>query len=222
VTYTANNYFNAGQTITVAGLATAFNLSGVTIESATPTEFRVLNSATGTTITKATVTAAVSTGTGTFTYTANNSFTNGQAITVRGMSNSSANVSGTVSGATSTSFTFTGQSNSVFNITGQTGSAGANGSGSIPAGYTYLGGTANPVQWAPAAGGMPSRSVIDIAHPYGDQEVTFMGTSVSLTGSAGTTAGAYSYVNVAEGLIFTNSTNAYYDVTVWVYGYNNV
>jgi hypothetical protein len=49
VTYTAANAFSVGQSVTVSGLSTsAFNLSGVTIATASSTQFTVANSATGT------------------------------------------------------------------------------------------------------------------------------------------------------------------------------
>jgi phage tail sheath protein FI len=60
VTYTAVNTFTAGQTVTITGLSTsAFNLSGVTIATATGTNFTVTNAATGTAVTGATATATV-------------------------------------------------------------------------------------------------------------------------------------------------------------------
>ena len=60
VTYTAVNTFTAGQTVTITGLSTAaFNLSAVTIATATGTNFTVTNAATGTAVTGATATATV-------------------------------------------------------------------------------------------------------------------------------------------------------------------
>lgn len=224
VTYTGNNFFQAGKTVTITGLTpTALNLSSVTIASATSTEFTVTNTAVGTTVPTATVTAAAVSGS-TITYTANNSFTNGQAVTVRGLSNVEANVSGTVSGATSTSFTFTGQSAATQTVTGQSGIAGANGTASIPAAYTasYTGysGTADGSRWTPnGSSSMSFRNVFDIAHPFDSEETTYSGTS---GGSAAVFGGIYAYTTQAEGLVFINATNAYFDVTVWVYGYNNV
>lgn len=58
VTYTANNSFSAGQSVTINGLSTAaFNLQNVTIASATGTQFTVNSSATGAAVTGATATA---------------------------------------------------------------------------------------------------------------------------------------------------------------------
>lgn len=60
VTYTADNTFTAGQTVTITGLSTtAFNLTGVTIASATATQFTVTNAATGTAVTGASADATV-------------------------------------------------------------------------------------------------------------------------------------------------------------------
>ena len=60
VTYTAANTFTAGQTVTITGLSTsAFNLSAVTIATATSSAFTVTNAATGTAVTGATATATV-------------------------------------------------------------------------------------------------------------------------------------------------------------------
>ena len=60
VTYTAANTFASGQTVTITGLSTsAFNLTGVTIASASSTQFTVTNAATGTAVTGATATATV-------------------------------------------------------------------------------------------------------------------------------------------------------------------
>lgn len=60
VTYTAANSFASGQTVTITGLSTAaFNLTGVTIASASSTQFTVTNAATGTAVTGATATASV-------------------------------------------------------------------------------------------------------------------------------------------------------------------
>jgi hypothetical protein len=61
VTYTANNSFAAGETVTIIGLTTtAFNLSAVTIATATATQFTVTNAATGTAVTGASGTATLS------------------------------------------------------------------------------------------------------------------------------------------------------------------
>ena len=60
VTYTAANNFSVGSTVTITGLSTAaFNLTSVTIASATSTQFTVVNAATGTAVTGATATATV-------------------------------------------------------------------------------------------------------------------------------------------------------------------
>lgn len=60
VTYTAGNRFSAGQVVSITGLSTtAFNLSNVTIASATTTQFTVTNAATGTAVTNATGVAVV-------------------------------------------------------------------------------------------------------------------------------------------------------------------
>jgi hypothetical protein len=67
---------------------------------------------------------------------------------------------------------------------------------------------------------MSFRNVFDIAHPFDSEETTYSGTSGG--GYATVFAGIYAYTTQAEGLVFINSTNAYFDVTVWVYGYNNV
>ena len=77
VTYTASNTFAAGQTVTITGLSTsAFNLTGVTIASATSTQFTVTNAATGTAVTGATATATVTiTATPVFTLNAINAGT---------------------------------------------------------------------------------------------------------------------------------------------------
>ena len=77
VTYTAANTFASGQTVTITGLSTAtFNLSAVTIASATSTQFTVTNAATGTAVTGATATATVTiTATPVFTLNAINAGT---------------------------------------------------------------------------------------------------------------------------------------------------
>lgn len=86
VTYTANNTFSAGQTVTITGLSTsAFNLSSVTIASATSTQFTVTNAATGTAVTGASATATVTlTPSNVFTLTAINpgSWGNNYAVQV--------------------------------------------------------------------------------------------------------------------------------------------
>jgi hypothetical protein len=63
VTYTANNSFNAGQTVTITGLSTgAFNLTSVIIGTVSTTQFTVTNAATGSAVTGATATASVVVG----------------------------------------------------------------------------------------------------------------------------------------------------------------
>lgn len=58
VTYTANNSFTAGQSVSISGLSTAaFNLQNVTIASATTSQFTVNSNATGAAVTGATATA---------------------------------------------------------------------------------------------------------------------------------------------------------------------
>lgn len=60
VTYTASNRFSAGQIVSITGLTTAaFNLTNVTIASATTSQFTVTNAATGTAVTNATGAAVV-------------------------------------------------------------------------------------------------------------------------------------------------------------------
>jgi phage tail sheath protein FI len=62
VTYTANNTFTAGQTVSITGLSTsAFNLTNVVIATRSATQFTVTNAATGTAVTGATATATVTT-----------------------------------------------------------------------------------------------------------------------------------------------------------------
>lgn len=60
VTYTANNAFAVGQTVTITGLSTAaFNLQGVAIATASPTQFTVNNAASGTAVTGASGSATI-------------------------------------------------------------------------------------------------------------------------------------------------------------------
>lgn len=55
VTYTGNNYFTAGDTVSIYGLSTsAFNLTNVTVASASSTQFTVTNAATGTAVSSST------------------------------------------------------------------------------------------------------------------------------------------------------------------------
>jgi len=55
VTYTANNYFIAGDRVSVYGLSTsAFNLTNVIVASASTTQFTVTNAATGTAVSSST------------------------------------------------------------------------------------------------------------------------------------------------------------------------
>lgn len=63
VTYTANNSFQAGQTVTITGLSTsAFNLTSVLIATVSSSQFTVTNAATGSAVTGATATAKVVVG----------------------------------------------------------------------------------------------------------------------------------------------------------------
>ena len=107
VTYTATNTFVAGQTVSITGLSTAaFNLTSVVIATATGTNFTVTNAATGTAVTGASGTAtAVS---NTITYTAVNTFTAGQTVSITGLSTAGFNLtSATIATATGTGFTIT-------------------------------------------------------------------------------------------------------------------
>lgn len=55
ITYTGNNYYSAGDIVSIYGLSTsAFNLSNVTVASATSSQFTVTNAATGTAVTGST------------------------------------------------------------------------------------------------------------------------------------------------------------------------
>lgn len=61
VTYTANNSFTPGQTVSISGLSTnAFNLQNVLINTATSSQFTVLSNATGTAVTGASAVATIS------------------------------------------------------------------------------------------------------------------------------------------------------------------
>jgi len=60
VTYTANNNFTPGQSVSITGLSTnAFNLQNVTVATANTTQFTVTSSATGTAVTGATGSAVI-------------------------------------------------------------------------------------------------------------------------------------------------------------------
>jgi len=60
VTYTANNNFTPGQSVSITGLSTnAFNLQNVTVATANTTQFTVASSATGTAVTGATGSAVI-------------------------------------------------------------------------------------------------------------------------------------------------------------------
>jgi FtsZ-binding cell division protein ZapB len=60
VTYTANNNFSAGQSVSITGLSTtAFNLQNVNIASANTTQFTVTSSATGAAVTGASGSAVI-------------------------------------------------------------------------------------------------------------------------------------------------------------------
>jgi hypothetical protein len=112
VTYgTTNNQFSAGDTVTIAGLSTAFNLTGVTIASAGPTGFTVAtNTLSGQSLNKtSTVSAAISTGTVvTYTVPSGHSVSNGSVISITGTSSAFNLSSRTVTGTTPTSFTVSG------------------------------------------------------------------------------------------------------------------
>lgn len=115
VTYTANNDFSAGQSVSITGLEIAsgdsLDLSDVTVESASPTQFTVASSVVGTALVPtASVTAASGDGT-TVTYTADNAFSPGQRVSIAGLgvaSGASLDLSDvTVATATPTQFTVT-------------------------------------------------------------------------------------------------------------------
>ena len=120
VTYTVANNFTAGQTVSIYGLSTAaFNLSNVTIATASATGFTVTNAATGTAVSSAATapvvltgaTAAIS-GTTTYTYTVANSLVAGQIVNISGFApdkNANYNlVNAVVATASGTGFTVTG------------------------------------------------------------------------------------------------------------------
>ena len=136
VTYTSANAFVAGQRVTITGLTNAlFNLTGVVIATANATTFTVSNTSipNGTTAlsaqtgkatvtqTFATVTAASANGT-TITYTATNTFTAGNIVTVTGLgiaSGSSLNIVNlTIASASGSQFTVTAPVTGVASGTG--------------------------------------------------------------------------------------------------------
>jgi phage tail sheath protein FI len=122
VTYTATNTFEAGQVVSISGLSTtAFNLSAVTIATATSSTFTVTNAATGTAVTGASATAtAVSAK---ITYTASNSFTVGQTVSITGLSTSAFNITNaTVVTRSATQFTITSAATGTA-VTGATATA---------------------------------------------------------------------------------------------------
>lgn len=136
VTYTAQNSFSAGQSVSVTGLGIAsgdsLDLYDATIASATPTSFTVSSSVVGTALVPtATVTAAVGNGT-TVTYTAENSFSPGQRVSISGLgvaSGASLDLTdATVATATPTQFTVT---NSTVGTSSGTGQATAPGVASL-------------------------------------------------------------------------------------------
>lgn len=107
ITYTATNSFEAGQSVSISGLSTtAFNLSAVTIATANATTFTVTNAATGTAVTGASATAtAVSAK---ITYTASNSFTVGQTVSITGLSTAAFNLTNaTIATRSASQFTVT-------------------------------------------------------------------------------------------------------------------
>jgi hypothetical protein len=117
VTYTVPNNFTAGQVVSIFGLSTAaFNLSKVTIATASATGFTVTNAATGTAVSGASATqvavygaTAAITGTTTYTYTVANSFVAGQIVSISGFASANYNlVNATIATASSTNFTVTG------------------------------------------------------------------------------------------------------------------
>ena len=122
VTYTATNTFEAGQSVSISGLSTtAFNLSAVTIATATSSTFTVTNAATGTAVTGASATAtAVSAK---ITYTSSNSFTVGQTVSITGLSTSAFNLTGaTIATRSATQFTVTSAATGTA-VTGATATA---------------------------------------------------------------------------------------------------
>lgn len=139
VTYTANNSFIVGQTISITNLTTSsgdsLNLKNVVIASVSSTNFTVTNTTVGTAsgtqagyveyLSSATVTAASGNGT-TVTYTAVNNFVVGQEVSITGLrvgTGSSLNLSNVlVASATSSNFTVTNSTVGVAD-TGQDGVA---------------------------------------------------------------------------------------------------
>lgn len=120
VTYTVANNFTAGQVVSIYGLSTvAFNLSNVTIATASATGFTVTNAATGTAVSGAATTPVVLTGataaisgTTTYTYTVANSLVAGQIVNISGFAldkNANYNLTNAVvATASGTQFTVTG------------------------------------------------------------------------------------------------------------------
>jgi hypothetical protein len=91
VTYTAantsgaGNAFSVGDYVSITGLSTsAFNLTQVAIATRSDTGFTVTNAATGTAVTGASATATIQLPT--VTYTAANTFSAGQIVTITGVS----------------------------------------------------------------------------------------------------------------------------------------
>jgi len=97
ITYTANNSFVSGQTVTITGLSTsAFNLTNATIASASSTQFTVTSAATGTGVTGASATALVGSA---------NTFTVGQTVSVSSV-DTTFNGTFVVTAATTYSFSY--------------------------------------------------------------------------------------------------------------------
>ena len=115
ITYTANNTFSVGDLITVSGLTTttgaSLNITGMTVATASPTQFTVLNGTVGIATSRtATVTAAsnaIVNGSNIVTYTANNTFVAGETVSISNITGTTAfnltNVK--INTATATQFT---------------------------------------------------------------------------------------------------------------------
>lgn len=149
VTYTATNTFVPGQTVSITGLSTAaFNLTSVVIATANGTQFTVTNAATGIAVTGATATAtAVS---NTITYTANNSFTAGQTVSITGLSTTAFNLSSaTIATRSATQFTVTSAVTGTA-VTGATATATVN--VTVTANPVFTVTAINPGAWSTAYG----------------------------------------------------------------------
>jgi hypothetical protein len=144
VTYTTSNSFTAGDTVTITGVTPSqYNLANATLKSATSTQFVITNSATGSFTTPATGTASgwalvlsgkrvdavsgnitnVTTSGGDITYTASNSFSVGDNVTISGVTPTAFNlVNATIKSATSTQFVITNAATGTYSSS--TGKAG--------------------------------------------------------------------------------------------------